>query len=192
MALVKLYDQVLTWAEHRHAPHYLAAVSFIESSFFPIPPDVMLAPMSLAKPKRAFWFAFIATIGSVIGGLAGYLIGYLAFEPIVQPFLVNFGYLDLYHKVLTWFDLWGFWLMLVAGFSPIPYKLFTIGAGVLHYNLLIFTIGSIIGRAGRFYLVSGLIRWGGESMASKLRNVIDKSGWILVAVVAIGLLIKFI
>jgi len=190
--LIKLYDKVLSWAEHRHAERYLAVLSFIEAAFFPIPPDVMLAPMSLARPKLAYRFAFIATAFSVLGGVAGYFIGHFAFEPIVRPLLLHFGYWELYNTVLGWFDVWGFWLMLMAGFSPIPYKLFTVGAGVLNYNLGLFIIGSIIGRAGRFYLVSGLIRWGGDTMAVKLREMVNKTGWIFVSLLSIVLSIKYI
>lgn len=190
--LLKLYDNLLRWSAHKYASYYLAAVSFAESSFFPIPPDVMLAPMSLAKPVHAFRFAGIATISSVIGGVAGYLLGKFAFDPVVLPYLTNFGYLGAYNQVLEWFSQWGFWLILLAGFSPIPYKLFTVGAGVMHFNFFLFFLASIIGRAARFYLVAGLIYWGGEKMAKKLRKIVDKLGWGVILLFSFILVFKWI
>lgn len=147
-------------ARHRHAQYYLAVLSFTESSFFPIPPDAMLAPMSLARPERAWYYATLTTVMSVLGGLAGYLIGWLAFD-LIEPALHAAGYWELYLAVREWFDRWGFWAIFIAGFSPIPYKLFTIAAGVISMPLLPFIVASIIGRGGRFYLVAGLMRWGG-------------------------------
>jgi len=123
----RLLNMVMGWAEHRHASYYLAGLSFAESSFFPIPPDVMLAPMTLAKPERAWQFATVTTLASVAGGVAGYLIGMFAFE-LVEPLLHSAGYWERYLATREWFAVWGVWVVFLAGFSPIPYKIFTICA----------------------------------------------------------------
>jgi membrane protein YqaA with SNARE-associated domain len=119
-----LYERTMTWAAHRHAPWYLGGLSFAESSFFPIPPDVMLAPMSLARTDRAWWYATLTTVASVVGGLFGYLIGMLAIDAVL-PLLVDAGYGSRYDQAIAWFAEWGVWVVFIAGFSPIPYKLFT-------------------------------------------------------------------
>ena len=181
-----LYDRVLGWARHRFAVYYLAALSFAESSFFPIPPDVMLAPMSLAKPNKALGFALLTTIASVLGGLLGYAIGFFSFES-VEPLLHKAGYWDRYLIARQWFDEWGFWAVFLAGFSPIPYKLFTISAGAMGMALLPFTLASFVGRGARFFLVALLLAWGGEPLEKKLRIYMDRIGWTLVAMVVLGL-----
>ncbi len=177
-----LYDMCMTWARHRHAAWYLSGLSFAESSFFPIPPDVMLAPMSMAQPGRAQFFALITTVASVTGGLFGYLIGYFAFEAIA-PWLQETHYWERYLAGREWFEEWGFWAILIAGFSPIPYKVFTIAAGTLSMNLPLFIVGSIIGRGGRFYLVATLLAWGGPEMEAGLRKYVERIGWLLVIAV---------
>jgi membrane protein YqaA with SNARE-associated domain len=181
-------DRVLAWSKHPQAPRYLAALSFAESSFFPIPPDVMLAPMVVARPERAWWLAALTTVSSVIGGLAGFLIGVFAFE-LIEPWLKEFGYWDTYLLARTWFERFGFWAVLAAGFSPIPYKIFTIAAGTMAMPLLPFTLASILGRASRFFLVAGLLRWGGPRFEATLRQYIDRLGWALVALLVIGLIV---
>lgn len=183
-----LYRRAMQWARHRHAPWYLGGLSFAESSFFPIPPDVMLAPMSLANPQRAWWFALLTTLTSVAGGLFGYLIGVYAFDAIA-PWLQQSKYWGSYQTAVSWFESWGFWAVFVAGFSPIPYKVFTIAAGVLGMALLPFTLASLIGRGARFFLVAGLMAWGGARMEAVLHRYIDRLGWAVVAMVAIGALI---
>ncbi len=183
-----LYDRVLRWAGHRHAPWYLGALSFAESSFFPVPPDVMLAPMALARPSHAWRYALLTTVTSVLGGLFGYAIGYFALEA-VEGLLHDWGYWEKYLLVRAWFDRWGFWAVFVAGFSPIPYKLFTICAGALTMNLPLFVLASTIGRGARFFLVAGLIRAGGARMEQKLREYIDFIGWIVVLLCVVIFLI---
>lgn len=183
-----LYDRVLRWAAHPHAERYLAGLSFAESSFFPIPPDVMLAPMTLAKPKRGWRFATVTTIASVVGGLAGYVIGWLALDAL-KPLLMSLGYWDSYVRSTEWFVTWGFLAVLAAGFSPIPYKVFTIAAGALHMFLPAFILASIVGRGGRFFLVAGLIMWGGEPMERRLRAHVDTIGWVVVVLGVLGLLV---
>ncbi len=184
----KLYDRALHWAAHPYAPRYLAALSFAESSFFPIPPDVMLAPMSLAKPQRAWYYATLTTAASVLGGVLGYGIGLLAFDAI-QPALQTLGYWDEYELAKQWFTEWGFWVVLVAGFSPIPYKVFTITAGAVVLSFPLFVIASFIGRGARFFLVAGIIAWGGERMERALRSHVDTAGWMALIVLVVAYLL---
>ena len=184
----RLYDWMLELARHRHAERYLAALSFAESSFFPIPPDVMLAPMALAAPARAMRYAAVTTIASVIGGAAGYLIGYLALD-LIMPLLERFGYTGVYAQANAWFDEWGFLAILAAGFSPIPYKIFTIAAGALHMLFPVFIVASALGRGARFFLVAGIIMFGGPRMAEGLRRYVDTLGWILVALIVAAIVV---
>ena len=178
-----LYERVLGWSRHPHAERYLGAMSFAESSFFPIPPDVMLAPMCLAAPGRAWRYAAITTVASVIGGIAGYGIGLLLFEAI-EPWLRTSHYWSAYLTSREWFDSYGVWVVFVAGFSPIPYKVFTIAAGVATLNPLLFVIASAVGRGARFFLVAGLIRAGGARFEAGLRQHVERLGWAAVAIVA--------
>lgn len=173
-----LYERVMGWARHRHAEWYLGAMSFAESSFFPIPVDVMLAPMVLANRQRWIRLATNATVLSVLGGVAGYAIGYALFDAI-EPWLRESHYWDAYQTSRRWFDEYGVWIVFVAGFSPIPYKVFTIAAGVAALSLPGFIIASLIGRAGRFFLVAGLVRAGGQRFEDELRKHIERIGWIV-------------
>lgn len=181
-----LYDMALRWARHRHAPRYLGGLSFAESMFFPIPPDVMLAPMSLASPEKAWRFALITTVTSVLGGIAGYLLGMLAFDSFLQPWIIEMGYQPKLDRAIEWFEAYGVWVVFLAGFSPIPYKIFTISAGFLNMAFLPFVIASTIGRGMRFYLVAGLMKWGGPAMEETLRKYVEWLGWLVIAL-AVGL-----
>ena len=182
-----LYDRVLLWSRHPHAERYLGAMSFAESSFFPIPVDVMLAPMCLADRSKWIRFALIATVFSVLGGLGGYAIGWGMFEAI-EPWLRESHYWEAYETARRWFDDYGVWVVFVAGFSPIPYKVFTIAAGVAVLNLPAFFIGSLVGRAARFFLVAGLVRAGGPAFEASLSKHVERIGWavVVVTVVVIG------
>ena len=181
----RLMEKVMEWARHRHAVWYLGVLSFAESSFFPVPPDVMLAPMSLARPERAWHYAALTTLASLLGGVAGYLIGMFAFE-LIAPLLHRAGYWDRYLATRDWFDAWGVWVVFLAGFSPIPYKIFTITAGVLGMAFLPFLLASAVGRGARFFLVAWLMRLGGPDMERIIKQYIDRIGWLLVAVVVAG------
>lgn len=188
---VKIYDWVIGLAARPRAKSWLSVLSFTESSFFPIPPDVLLAPMCLAKPAKGWHFATICTASSVLGGMAGYLIGKLAFSKI-EPWLMSSHYAEAFTHAVESFDTWGFWYILLAGFTPIPYKVFTISAGVVGMPLPAFVLGSVAGRGGRFFLVAGLIRLGGEDAAKHLRKYVDLIGWLVLALAVIVLLvIKF-
>jgi len=186
--LSRLYDRAMIWAAHRHAPSYLAGLSFAESSFFPVPPDVMLAPMALAAPKRAWYFAALTTVASVLGGLLGYVIGMFAFE-LVEPLVHRYGYTEEFRQVQDWFMTWGFWAVFLAGFTPVPYKIFTIAAGLIAMPLLPFLVASTIGRGARFYMVAGLMVWGGERMQQFVRRYIDRVGWLVIAAAVVLYLI---
>ena len=179
-----LYDRVLGWSRHRHAERYLGVLSFAESSFFPIPVDVMLAPMVLADREKAWRYATIAAVLSVIGGVAGWFIGWGMFEAI-EPWLVDSRYWDAYETATDWFDRYGIWVVFVAGFSPIPYKVFTIAAGVAALNLPVFIIASLIGRGARFFLVAGIVYAGGEEAEETLRKHVETLGWAVVVLTAV-------
>jgi membrane protein YqaA with SNARE-associated domain len=176
-----LYDRVIGWSRHPHAERYLAALSFAESSFFPIPPDVMLAPMCVADRRRAWRYATLTTIASLLGGVAGYAIGYFVFE-LVEPWLHQMGYWERYQFVRDWFASYGVWAVFVAGFSPVPYKIFTVAAGATMLNFPGFVIASLVGRGARFFLVAGLIVAGGERMETMLRKYVERIGWAVVVV----------
>jgi len=177
-----LYERVLSWSKHPQAAKYLGALSFAESSFFPVPPDVMLAPMSLVKPDKAFYYAMITTIASVLGGVLGYLIGTFFYDSIA--FLITDGgsWSDKYELVKVWFDQWGIYAIFIAGFSPIPYKIFTITAGIIQMSFIPFVLASFIGRGMRFFLVAGLMKWGGKRMEDKIAQYVEQIGWAVVII----------
>lgn len=179
-----LYRRAMNWSRHPHAPWYLGGLSFAESSFFPVPPDVMLAPMALANPQRWFFLALLTTLASVAGGVFGYLIGYFAIDAIL-PWLQTSDYWPAYRTAVEWFGVWGFWAVFIAGVSPIPYKVFTIAAGALSMALLPFMLASLVGRGLRFFLVAGLMAWGGARMEAALHRYVDRLGWAMVALVVI-------
>jgi membrane protein YqaA with SNARE-associated domain len=166
----KLYDWMMRAAGDERAPKALAAVSFAESSFFPIPPDVMLVPMVLANRQKAWWYATVATIASVIGGVFGYAIGYFLFDVIGQPILNVYGKADSFQSFVDLFNEWGVQILIVKGMTPIPYKILTIAAGVAKMNLGWFIAASVVARAMRFYLVAGLLYFFGEP----IRDFIEK------------------
>lgn len=176
-----LYEWVLRGSAHRHAPRYLAALSFAESSFFPVPPDVMLAPMVLAHRERVWRYALLTTLTSVAGGVAGYLIGMFLYAELAQPLIEFYQAQDKFGRLQGWFDDYGFWVIFLAGFSPIPYKLFTISAGVVSLAPIPFLVASLVGRGLRFFLVAGLVYWGGERIDRVLKTRVEQVGWAVVA-----------
>lgn len=186
-----LYNKVLSLSAHKQAPKYLAGLSFAESSFFPIPPDVMLIPMALAKPASWKYYALLATIASVVGGILGYAIGYWLFDWL-EPQLNNWGYQQTIALAKTWFTEWGVWVVFVAGFSPIPYKVFTITAGALSMLFLPFVVASFIGRGARFFLITGLVAYFGPKMEHLVLKYIEWLGWAVVIILAIAIIfLKF-
>lgn len=184
----RLYDWMMGLAGSSKAPHALFWVSFIESSFFPIPPDVMLVPMVLAQRLKAWWFASIATIGSVLGGAAGYAIGYFFFEALGQPILEFYGKSEGFEQFREWFNEWGVWILIIKGMTPFPYKVLTITAGVTAMPFIEFMFASIIARAMRFYLVAGLLYFFGEP----IRDFIEKRLSLVTTLFVIGLVGGFV
>lgn len=168
--LRKLYDWTLSLAGHRHAIWALAAVAFIESSVFPIPPDVLMIPMIIATPRRAFLIAGVASLASVLGGLLGYAIGALAFDQIGYPILAALGKADAVLEFNTRFNDLSFWPVLIAGLTPFPYKVITIMSGWTGLPLVTFLVTSIVARAGRFFLVAALL----HTFGAPIRDFIER------------------
>tara|TARA_B100000427_G_C15441756_1_gene565501 strand:+ start:460 stop:1182 length:723 start_codon:yes stop_codon:yes gene_type:complete len=160
--LRRLYDRTMALAGHRHASRWLALVSFIESSVFPIPPDVMLVPMVLADRTRAWRIALICTIASVLGGMLGYAIGLFLFDQIGRPMLEFYGYAAKFDQFRETYADWGAWAVFIAGVTPFPYKVITILSGVASLDIWVFCVASVLARGLRFYLVAGLLWYFGE------------------------------
>ncbi len=159
--LRRLYDWMIELAAHPRAAWALAIVSFAESSFFPIPPDVMLIPMVLAKRARAWFYATICTLSSVLGGIAGYAIGFLLFDLIGKPLLDIYGYSEAFTKFKAQYNDYGAWIVFFFGVTPFPYKVITIASGATSLNFWVFMLASIAARGLRFFVVSGLLYWFG-------------------------------
>ena len=157
-----LYDRVKALAQSRHAEAALGAVAFAESSFFPIPPDVLLAPMALAQPTRALRYALIATVASVLGGMLGYAIGAFLYDTIGERLINLYGYGAKMDALKATYAQWGWLVILAKGVTPIPYKLVTITSGLLSYNFPLFVALSVLTRGARFFLVAGALHWFGE------------------------------
>lgn len=168
----KLYDWVLSWTESKHSNWALFLLAFAESSFFPVPPDVLLIALAIGKPKKSFFYAFICTAGSVLGGIAGYYIGYFVWG-LVQNFFFSYipGFThEVFDLVVNYYNQNAFFYVLIAAFTPIPYKVFTIAGGVCRISLWTLIIASALGRAGRFFIVAGMIWKFGEAV----KKYIDK------------------
>ena len=168
--LDRLYDRIIALSQSPRAPYALAAIAFAESSVFPIPPDVILAPMSLAQPKLAWRFAFIATIASVLGGMVGYGIGALLFDTIGQWLIHLYGYADKMAALKETYAHWGALVILVKGLTPIPFKLVTIVSGLLGYNFPLFVLLCAITRGGRFFLLAGALNHFGDPLRLALQR----------------------
>lgn len=189
----RLYDWVLALSHSPRAPQALGAVSFAESSFFPIPPDVMLVPMVMAKPHKAWNYAAIATIASVIGGIAGYAIGALAYNTLGQWLIQLYGYGDKMDAFLQSYRDYGHWIILIKGLTPIPYKLVTIASGIAGYDLFMFIVLSLITRAGRFFIVAGVLnKFGGPIKAFIERNLTAVSIGTLVSIAGGFVIAKYV
>jgi membrane protein YqaA with SNARE-associated domain len=182
--LRKLYDWVIALARSRHAPIALAVVSFAESSFFPVPPDVMLAPMVAARPNRAFVYAGICTAASVIGGMLGYAIG-VFMEPLGEAILRIFGHADGRAEFQHWFDQWGLWVILIKGATPIPYKLVTITAGFARFDLFTFVWASVLTRGFRFFAVATVLKFYGPQILEQVEKRLNVFA-VLFLVVLVG------
>lgn len=175
--LKRLYLWVLSWAESKYSIHALAVLAFIESSFFPIPPDVLQISLSISKPKRSYWYAFITLCFSVLGGILGYFIGLWLFESVGQTIIHSLGYESYFAQVGEWYKANAFMAIFAAALTPIPYKVFTIAAGVWQVGLFPLIAASIMGRGLRFFLVATLTYFLGE----RVKLFIDKYfNWISV------------
>lgn len=184
----RLYDWMMRKAASDKAPEALGVISFVESSFFPIPPDVMLIPMIMARREKAFWYATIATVTSVIGGMLGYAIGYYLFDSVGLPILKFYGRDGAIEGFKAFVEVYGVPAVIIKGMTPIPYKVVTIAAGAGHMNLLSFTLASIVARAMRFYLVAGLLYYFGEP----IRDFIERRLMLVTTIGAVLLVGGFV
>jgi membrane protein YqaA with SNARE-associated domain len=185
--LQDLYVRVLALCGHRRATAWLAAVSFAESSVFPIPPDAMLVPMALARPDRAWRIAWICTVASVLGGVLGYAIGFFLFEAVAMPVLSAYGYADALIRFEEWFQRWGAAVVLIKGLTPIPYKIVTIAAGAAKMDFAVFLLTSLVTRAARFFLLAALIRRFGPAV----REFIEKRLMLVTTSAAAAIVLGF-
>ena len=183
----KLYEWTMRLAGTRQAPAALAAISFAESSFFPIPPDVMLAPMVLARRDKAFLYAAICSAASVVGGMLGYAIG-VWLEPLGQTILRVFGHPEGQAEFQKWFDQWGLWVILIKGATPIPYKLVTITAGLARFDLFTFVWASILTRGVRFFAVATILKYFGAAMLEEFEKRLNLYSVILLVLIVGGIL----
>jgi len=181
--LRNLYARTLALAGSPAAPRWLSVVSFTESSFFPIPPDVLLVPMCLARPDRAWRFALICTVASVLGGILGYVIGYAVFDQIARPILAVYGYADKFAAYQAMYAEWGLLIILIKGLTPIPYKIVTIASGAASFDFWVFLAASIVTRGGRFFLVAALLHF----MGDWARDFIEKRLTLITVLIAAGI-----
>ena len=187
--LKRLYDRTLALADHPRAMWALALVAFVESSVFPIPPDVLMIPMILARPHRAWAIAGVALLASVLGGLLGYAIGAFAYESIGQPILQSMGKADAMAAFNEKFNDFGFWAVLAAGVTPFPYKVITIMSGWTGMPILTFVATSILARALRFYVLAGLLRTFGEPVRGFIESRLNLVFTVFVVLLVGGFLV---
>jgi len=184
--LRQLYNQTLALAEHRHALLLLGLVAFIESSVFPIPPDVLLIPMVLAARRRAWLIAAVCTLASVVGGAAGYGIGYYLFESLGRPLLNFYGYMDQFATFQNQFNEWGAWIVAGAGLTPFPYKVITIASGATALDPWVFMVASLLSRGARFFLLAGLLWYFGPPIRTFIEKHLGKLTILIFAVLLGG------
>lgn len=181
--LRRLYDWTMSLASGRHAPAALGAVSFAESSFFPIPPDILLIPMVIAQRARAFAYAALCTVTSVLGGAAGYAIGAFLFLQVAEPILTFYGYMDKFETFRGNFNEYGAWIVFIAGVTPFPYKVITIASGATGLSLPVFMLASVLARGLRFFAVAGLLYLFGPP----IRTFIEQRLGLVFSVFMVGL-----
>jgi membrane protein YqaA with SNARE-associated domain len=181
--IARLYSRTLAIAAHRHAMVAMALISFAESSFLPLPPDFLLIPMTLAQPRRAWLIATVCTVTSVLGGFVGYAIGYFLFDALGRPLLEFYHIMDKYEAFKAAFAEWGVWIIIIKGLTPIPFKLVTIASGAAQFNLLAFTLASIVCRGLRFFVLAALLWRYGEP----IRDFIERRLMLVTSLVAAAL-----
>jgi membrane protein YqaA with SNARE-associated domain len=188
-----MYERALAWSKHPRAPAFLTGLSFAEAVVFPIPPEVMLAPMSLSQPQRSFWFATLSLVGSLAGAVVGYLLGHYAYE-LIRPLFDSLGWIDridaqvLYLREVAAESPWkAFWILVIAGFTPIPLKIFTWAAGIVGVPMLPFLASMAVGRGKRVYLIAAAIRLGGARAERALHRYIEPVGWGASALLVVGI-----
>jgi membrane protein YqaA with SNARE-associated domain len=186
--LRETYHRVLALAASPRAPWWLAVIAFAESSFFPIPPDVLLVPMTLARPDRAWRLALICTIASVAGGALGYFIGYAVFDLLAKPVIEFYGYGARFAAFQAMYAEWGLWVILIKGLTPIPYKIVTIASGAAKFNFWVFMAASAATRGARFFIVATLLHFWGE----QVRDFIERRLTLVTTGVAVGIVGGFV
>jgi membrane protein YqaA with SNARE-associated domain len=186
--LRRFYGRVMMLAASPYATWWLALIAFAEASFFPIPPDALLIPMALARPRAAWRFAAVCTIGSVVGGALGYLIGYAVFDQLARPILQLYGYGDAYAAFQAKFQEYGVWIILIKGLTPIPYKIVTIAAGAAKFSFGTFMAASLVTRGGRFFIVATLLHFYGDSV----RTFIERRLTLVTSALAVGIVGGFL
>lgn len=181
-----LFERAMVWSRHPRAPWLLTLLSFFEAIFFPVAPELMLVPMCVAQPKRGFVYAGLSLLGSMLGMFVGYAIGYYAID-LAMPLIAKMGYASQFDSIKQEAAAHGFWLLLIAGFTPVPFKIFTLASGAVGMPLMPFFFGGAIGRGKRVFLVAGAIRLGGVKAEAALRRHIEPVGWIAMALL-VGLI----
>lgn len=186
--LRRLYDWTFQLAAHRRAPVALGTVSFVESSVFPIPPDALLIPMVLAERRRAWFYATLCTVTSVLGGVFGYFIGLFLFDTVGRPIMEIYGYLGHFDDFAARYNEWGAWIVFMAGVTPFPYKVVTIASGVTQLDIWVFVLASIVSRGMRFFAVAGLLYW----LGPPIRDFIERRLGLLFTIFVILLVGGFV
>ena len=184
----RLYSRTLAMAAHRHAMLAMALISFAESSFLPLPPDFLLVPMTLAQPRRAWLIATVCTVTSVLGGYVGYAIGYFVFDALGRPLFEFYHMMDKYEAFKATFAQWGVWIIIIKGLTPIPFKLVTIASGAAQFDLLTFTLASIVCRGLRFFVLAALLWRFGEP----IRDFIERRLMLVTSLLAVALVGGFV
>jgi membrane protein YqaA with SNARE-associated domain len=186
--LRKLYNRTLALAASPRAAWWLALVAFLEASCFPIPPDALLIPMAIARPREAWRFAAICTVASVAGGALGYFIGYAVFNQLAQPLIRLYGYGDRFAAFQALYAQYGLWVILIKGLTPIPYKIVTIASGAAHFNFWVFMAASLATRGLRFFLVAALLR----AFGAPVRDFIERRLGLVTGALAAGVVGGFL
>jgi membrane protein YqaA with SNARE-associated domain len=186
----RLYDWMLSWAHHKSGPAALFGISFAESSVFPIPPDPLLLALALGRPKRALVFGAICTAGSILGGMLGYALGWFVWDVVGDFFFLHVPGVtpESFATVQAWYIRWGFWAVFLAGFTPLPYKVFTLASGVFQISFPVFLLASSISRGARFFLVSGLVYLYGRPIQQFIDRHFNRLAWAFGVLLVAGFL----